>query len=145
MDGLVQWAASTARTFVKAIPNPQCFDLGAFGYSSSLYTSQFATPNNPIGTNLLYFDATSGTEVHYACLDLNRAYALADYVQSMGFPVPNIVLKVASQIFRFIHVDGIVVFSGTGSNIGSGVTSAIQAALNPLSYNLAKNAAAFTC
>ena len=79
-------------------------------------------------------------------MDINRAYAIADYVQSMGFPVPNIVMKVASQIFHFIHVDGIVVFSGTGSNIGSAVTTAIQTALNNIKYTLATDATYYsTC
>ena len=147
IDGTVTWAAGMAKTFVSAIPSFSCFDLGSFGYDNTQYTQQFATATNPINTKLLYFDATSGVEVHYACMDITRAYAIADYAASLGVPIPKIVMKMAMQIFNFIHVDGVLIFSGSGSNVGSAVTTAIQSALTTsVKYTLTSDATYYsTC
>ena len=74
-------------------------------------------------------------------MDITRAYAIADFVTSLGVRVPKLLMKIAMQIFNFVHVDGIVIFSGTGSNIGSAVTSAIQNALTTtVKYTLTSDA-----
>lgn len=61
------------RNVASFIPDFRCFDLGAFGYDNAMYTEQFTNAQNAMRTNLLYFDTTTGTEAHYACMDAARA------------------------------------------------------------------------
>ena len=113
-----------------------------------MYTNQFATATNPIRTTLLYFDPTSATEVHYGCLDAIRANQLIDYATSLGLPIPGWLIKFVTPILNLVHVDGIIVFSGSGSNIGAGVTTAITNILSaaPLKYSLSTDATYYsTC
>lgn len=84
-----------------------------------------STTASPLWTKLLYFDATSGTEVHYACMDHTRAQGLIDYaVTTFNIPIPAFVLKMVSSVLLFFRVEGVLVTSGSNS-----ITTTVQNAM----------------
>jgi hypothetical protein len=115
-----------ASRFVSAIPDLSCKDLGSFGWTQGMYDTQFdSASTSAFATTLLYFDSTSGTEAHYACLDASRSSALISYaVNTLGVSLPSSVLTILSQVFNLIHIDGMMVFSDANS-----IDSATQSAM----------------
>ena len=100
----------------------------------------------PYYTKLVYYDAATGTEVHYACLDTTRANALIDWAVGFGIPVPAWLYKMFTWTLFMFSVDGVAVFSNQASlsttmesNIGSAITAKLP------NYVFSKNTAKFTC
>ena len=58
------------------LPNLTCYNLGNFGYPSTLYQSEFVNQTSALALKELYFDGTTGTQVAYDCIDSNKAAAL---------------------------------------------------------------------
>ena len=129
--------------FISGIPSLDCFDLGAFGFDSAAYVDQFVAETTAYYSKLLYFDATTGTEVHYGCMDAKLASVLIDYVITLGIPLPSTVLKVVSKVLTLFHVDGIVVFSNS-STLDSATVSAMSSAVTAKvsKYNFSKSTSA---
>ena len=101
-----------AQKRVSSIPDIKCFDLGAFPYDSPTFDTLFVQTSSPTYTRLLYFDATTGTEVHYACMDYQRAISLVSYVTTtLGIPVPAWILNMGANLFRVLHFDGVMIMS----------------------------------
>lgn len=117
IDSFATQALGLAKTFLKTLPSLGCFNFGSFPLGSNDFgtevTTALSVSSAGMSTKLLYFDATTGTEVHYACLDAARATLLVDFVVSLGVPIPSSILNMMTGIFKLFHVDGVVVLSNS--------------------------------
>lgn len=112
LDASANGYVNMAKKWVSSLPDLKCFDLGSFPYDSPTYTSFYIDTTLPTYTRMVYFDSATGTEVQYACMDYKRALSLVTYVTgTLGVAVPAWILKIAANVFRFFHFDGVMILS----------------------------------
>ena len=121
------------------IPNTTCLDLGHFGYTNSQYQGEFVNQTNPLALKELFFDAATGTQVAYDCIDSTKAAALVQYYQSkLGIVIPTSTVNRFLTLLTASHFDVIFILSSQttiSTPAKSAVTNAVRKQLPKFSFS----------
>ena len=112
-----------------SLPNLTCFNLGNFGYPTTLYQSEFVNQTNVLALKELYFDASTGTQVGYDCIDSKKAAALIMYAQkTLNVTIPAATVTTFTKLLKASHFDVTFILSNqtilsapTTTNLVNGV------------------------
>ena len=89
-----------------SLPNLTCFNLGNFGYPTTLYQSEFVNQTNVLALKELYFDYTTGTQVGYDCIDSKKAAALIMFAQKqLNLTIPAATVSTFTKLLKAAHFD----------------------------------------
>ena len=106
---------------LKVINNyPKCFNFGNYGYTTQQFNDRHVTAVSPIATKLLYWDASSGAELHFLCVNKARFNSLLSWATTTyNLTVPgwmSSILNVVSGFLDWFHLELSFVFA---NNVGA--------------------------
>ena len=111
-----------------------CLDVGQFPYpTAAIYSDYYVAETSPFYTKVLYFDATSGTELQYSCMDGARAISLVDtMIVGSGWTLAGIGKFFINTFIKLIgtfNFRGAIVFTNSNTALSNQVISDIGIAL----------------
>ena len=99
-----------------AFPNLTCFNLGNFGYPQTVYQSEFVNQTSVLALKELYFDAATGTQVAYDCIDSSKAAALIAYAnKTLGININATTVATFNKLLKGAHFDVTFILSNQTS------------------------------
>ena len=105
-------------------PSLTCPNDGTYGFSAAEYAYDYQNATGALAMNMLYFDATTGTEFFYDCIDQTKFGTILTYVAAeFGSALPSSVVNSVSKLLAVGHFEVFLVSSAVTSLPSTVITS----------------------
>ena len=96
--------------------NMTCLKDGTYGYNATRYAYWYQNSTGTLAMNFLFYDAPTGTQLLYYCVDQMKMRDLLSYLASKyGLALPAAVINSVSKLLTRGHFDIFVVTSAQKS------------------------------